>query len=444
MERDYLVTDRPMKALFVFSLPMILGNFFQQLYNTVDSAIVGRYVGEQALAAVGASYALTTVFISIAIGGGVGASVLVSRFFGAHAYDRMKESIYTAFVAFLVLSTVLGAFGYVSSRQIMAWLKTPAESLAMADVYLQIYFLGLPFLFMYNIISATFNALGKSRYPLVFLIFSSLLNVGLDIYMVRNLGWGVAGAAWATLISQGISAVLSYGVFLRLIRPLGQAPRYFSLDLFRKMGSIALPSILQQSIVSIGMMLVQSVVNSFGAAALAGFSAAMRIQYCCTVPMNAIGNAMSPYTGQNLGAGRKERVIEGYHSANKLVVLYALVILVVLEGWNEPIIRFFLGDKASPTALTTGTSFLQFVGFFISIIGFKMAVDGVLRGAGDMKLFTLANLTNLALRVVISVTLAPLFGIQMVWMAEPAGWAANWAISYYEYRTGKWEGKVKV
>lgn len=444
MERDYLVTDRPMKALFVFSLPMILGNFFQQLYNTVDSAIVGRYVGEQALAAVGASYALTTVFISIAIGGGVGASVLVSRFFGAHAYDRMKESIYTAFVVFLVLSTVLGAFGYVSSRQIMSWLKTPAESLAMADVYLQIYFLGLPFLFMYNIISATFNALGKSRYPLVFLIFSSLLNVGLDIYMVRNLGWGVAGAAWATLISQGISAVLSYGVFLRLIRPLGQAPRYFSLDLFRKMGSIALPSILQQSIVSIGMMLVQSVVNSFGAAALAGFSAAMRIQYCCTVPMNAIGNAMSPYTGQNLGAGRKERVIEGYHSANKLVVLYALVILVVLEGWNEPIIRFFLGDKASPTALATGTSFLQFVGFFISLIGFKMAVDGVLRGAGDMKLFTLANLTNLALRVVISVTLAPLFGIQMVWMAEPAGWAANWAISYYEYRTGKWEGKVKV
>ena len=207
MERDYLVTDRPMKALFVFSLPMILGNFFQQLYNTVDSAIVGRYVGEQALAAVGASYALTTVFISIAIGGGLGASVLVSRFFGAHAYDRMKESIYTAFVAFLVLSTVLGAFGYVSSRQIMAWLKTPAESLAMADVYLQIYFLGLPFLFMYNIISATFNALGKSRYPLVFLIFSSLLNVGLDIYMVRNLGWGVAGAAGATVLAQGCSAL---------------------------------------------------------------------------------------------------------------------------------------------------------------------------------------------------------------------------------------------
>lgn len=444
MNRDYLVTDPPMKALFLFSLPMILGNFFQQLYNTVDSAIVGRYVGETALAAVGASYALTTVFISIAIGGGVGASVIVSRYFGAHEYGPMKQAIYTAFLTFLGLSTLLGIFGYAASSQIMTWLKTPADSLGMAEAYLRIYFLGLPFLFMYNILSATFNALGKSRYPLYFLIFSSLLNVFLDIYMVRNLGWGVAGAAWATLISQGLSAVLSYGVFMHLIRELGSAPGYFSQTQLGKMTAIALPSILQQSIVSIGMMLVQGVVNSFGAAALAGYSSALRIQYVCTVPMNAIGNAMSPYTGQNLGARKVGRVLAGYHASNKLVVLYAVIILVVLETCNEPIIRFFLGDRASAVALETGTSFLKFVGFFISIIGFKMAVDGVLRGAGDMKLFTIANLTNLGLRILISLTLAPLYGIQMVWMAEPVGWSANWLISHYEYRSMRWIHKVKI
>ena len=272
----------PLKALFIFSLPMVLGNFFQQLYNTVDSAIVGRYVSEQALAAVGASYALTTVFISIAIGGGVGASVVISRYFGAHEYDKMKQAIYTAFIAFFLLSAILGLFGFVASHQIMSWLKTPADSLAMADTYLQIYFLGLPFLFMYNIIAATFNALGKSRYPLVFLIFSSLLNIGLDLYMVRNLGMGVAGAAWATLIAQGLSAVLSFAVFHNRLKKVGSAPSYYSGKVLHKMTKVALPSILQQSIVSIGMMLVQSVVNSFGSAALAGFSAAMRIQYVCT------------------------------------------------------------------------------------------------------------------------------------------------------------------
>lgn len=160
--------------------------------------------------------------------------------------------------------------------------------------------------------------------------------------------------------------------------------------------------------------------------------------------MNAIGNAISPYTGQNLGARKVDRVIQGYHSANKLVMLYAVIILIVLETCNEPIIRFFLGDQASATALETGTSFLKFVGFFISIIGFKMAVDGVLRGAGDMKLFTIANLTNLGLRIFISLTLAPIYGIQMVWMAEPVGWSANWLISYYEYHSRRWIDKVKL
>lgn len=444
MHRDYLTTESPMKALFLFSLPMILGNFFLQFYNTVDAAIVGRYVSEQALAAVGASYALTTVFISIAIGGGVGASVIVARYFGAKDYDHMKEAIYTSFVAFLVLSTLLGGFGYVFSRQIMVWLKTPADSIALADTYLGIYFIGLPFLFMYNIIAATFNALGKSRWPLAFLILSSLSNILMDIYMVKNLGMGVAGAAWATVIAQGVSAVLSFFVLLHSIAPLGRAASLFSLQQLHNMTTIALPSIFQQSVVSIGMMLVQSVVNSFGSAALAGFSAAMRIDYVCTVPMNAIGNALSPYTSQNLGAKQVDRVVEGYHSGNKLVAAYALALFIILQLWSEPLIKFFLPENYNPVALKTGTGLLTFTGCFFAMIGFKMAVDGVLRGSGDMKMFTIANMTNLTLRVCISVFLAPIFGIQMVWIATPIGWTANFLISYSEYRTGKWKTKLKL
>ena len=195
MENDYLIQKKPAAALLLFSLPMILGNLFQQLYTMADSAIVGRYVGEQALAAVGASYALTNIFICVAIGGGIGASVIVSRYFGAREYARMKLALYTACLAFLGVSILLGGAGLAFSQSIMRLLKTPADVLDMAVEYLNIYFLGLPFLFLYNVLSSMFNALGKSRIPLYFLIFSSVFNVVLDILMVTKFHMGVAGVA---------------------------------------------------------------------------------------------------------------------------------------------------------------------------------------------------------------------------------------------------------
>ena len=218
MNQDYLIKKKPMYALALFALPMIIGNLFQQTYTMVDSAIVGRYVSEQALAAVGASYSLTNVFICVAIGGGMGASVVVSRHFGAKAYDRMKTAVYTALLTFLVISILLGSVGLLCGKWIMNLLQTPSDVLDLSVVYLNIYFLGLPFLFMYNVLSAMFNALGKSRIPLYFLVFSSIFNVGLDIFMVKSLHMGVSGVAWATLIAQGISAVLSFCVLLRTLR----------------------------------------------------------------------------------------------------------------------------------------------------------------------------------------------------------------------------------
>ncbi|MDD4849332.1 MAG: MATE family efflux transporter [Gemmiger sp.] len=440
MEKEYLIRTPPARALLTLALPMIIGNLFQQFYNMADSVIVGRFVGEEALAAVGASYSLTNVFISIAIGGGVGASVITAQMFGSRNYTRMRRSVSTALVAFLVLGLVLGGVGLRFSSTFMAWLQTPANVLGDATTYLDIYFLGLPFLFMYNVLSALFNSLGKSRIPLYLLVFSSLFNVALDLYMVRVLGLGVAGVAWATLIAQGVSAVASFVIFLRVLHgyPAKGAGLCFDTKEFGRMNRIALPSILQQSTVSIGMMLVQSVVNSFGSEVLAGYSASMRIESLCIVPMAAIGNAFSSYTAQNLGAGQQGRVARGYHVGYGIVAAIAAGICLVTQACATPLISLFMDTDSSAVALATGTACTRFTGLFYLLIGLKMMTDGLLRGAGDMPMFTVANLVNLGLRVVLAVTLAPRFGIQMVWFAVPIGWLANYLISFAEYRTGKW------
>lgn len=437
---DYLLKKKPFYALLVFALPMILGDLFQQGYIMVDSAIVGRYVSEQALAAVGACNALVHIFTCIALGGGIGASVNVSRYFGAGNFQKMKTAINTALISFLAVSLVLTSGGLLLGRQLMIWLNTPADALELAVTYLNIYFLGLPLVFMYNVFSALFNALGKSRIPLAFLIGSSLINVVLDYHLVHDLSMGVAGAAWATLIAQGVAACLSFLVFLwEMGHYEGKAQRKFDLREMTSMASIALPSIFQQCTITIGILLVQSVVNSFGSQALAGFSAAARINAICAVPMSAIGNALSSYTAQNLGAGQKERVVQGYHAANWMVGAFALIIVVACQLFYELFISFFLGETGTPVALSTGQRAIRFTGCFYGILGWKMAVDGVLRGSGDVRMFTVANLVNITIRVTVSVTLAPIFGIAMVWVADPIGWLANYLISSAQYRTGKWK-----
>jgi len=445
MTDDYLIQKKPFNALLIFSLPIIIGNLFQQTYTMADSAIAGRFVGERALAAIGASYSLTNIFICVAIGGGIGASVIVSQYFGARKYAEMKAAIYTALIAFLIISVLLGIIGLIFSRSIMTALNTPEDTLDMAAEYLNIYFIGLPFLFMYNVLSAIFNALGRSKIPLAFLIFSSLFNILLDWISVTAFHMGIAGVAWATLIAQGISALLSFLLLKVQLRKIeGSCNTVFSIKEILPMSKIALPSILQQSTVSIGMMLVQSVVNRFGSETLAGFSAAMRIESICVVPMTGIGNAVSSYTAQNIGADRKKRVVEGYHAANKMVLCCAAVICIALEFFHRPIIEMFLGSNGTAAALATGNSYLMFMGWFFCLIGFKMAVDGLLRGAGDMKMFTLANLVNLIIRVTLAMTLTPFFGIAVVWYAVPIGWSANWVISYAQYRTGKWQLKAAI
>ncbi|MDE7477890.1 MAG: MATE family efflux transporter [Lachnospiraceae bacterium] len=439
--KENLITQPPARSLFFFALPMIIGNLFQQFYNMADSIIVGNLVGEDALAAVGASYSFTTVFIMIAIGGGIGASVLTSQYLGAGHYKEMKSSVYTFLITFAVFSTLLAILGLAVNPIVLRLLKTPENIMTDAVSYLQIYFVGLPFMFMYNILSANFNALGRSKIPLFLLIFSSILNILLDLWMVGSLNLGVSGAAIATVIAQGIAAVISFVILMRLLSAYlveGQVTRFRS-DMFVTGVKVAIPSIVQQSIVSIGMLLTQSAVNQFGSSALAGYSAGTRLESLCIVPMIATGNAMSTFTAQNLGAGKPERVRQGYHAAYRIIIGFGVLIIAVSQFFYNPILSAFVEQDASAVAFETGTSYFRFIGFFFSFLGFKAITDGILRGAGDIKVYMIANLINLAIRVTVAQLCSPIWGIQMIWYAVPMGWTVNYLISYFWYRTGNWE-----
>lgn len=456
--RADLTQGSPAKSLLWFAFPLIVGNLFQQFYNMADSMIVGNFVSEDALAAVGASYALTTVFIMIAIGGGNGAAVLTSQYLGAGRYRKLRTSVSTALITFLGVSMVLGLAGQLLNHRILTALRTPENVLAQAELYLGIYFMGLPFLFMYNVLASVFNALGDSRTPLYLLIFSSLLNIIFDILSVTWLGMEVDGVAIATVMAQGISACISFGLLLKKLRgyPLkdaGEEPEseeekeepvrapLFDGQMLIAGTRIAVPTILQQSIVSIGMLLVQSVVNDFGSAALAGYSAGSRIESICVVPMIGTGNAVATFTAQNMGAGDTGRVRLGYRASYGIIAVFAVVTAVILTGFNRPIIAGFLGGAPSPEALATGTGYLSFIAFFVILLGAKACSDGVLRGSGDVLVFTLGNLVNLAIRVTAAFTLAPVVGVAAVWYAVPIGWLVNYLISFSRYLTGRWMRK---
>ena len=359
---EYLITDAPLKALTVFAMPMILGSFFQQIYNMADSIIVGQFVGSSALAAVGACAALTNVFICVALGAGVGAGVLVSRYFGAREYGKMKTIVSTSLLSFLILSIVLGIFGFCFSRWMMSTLQTPADILDDAVLYLRVYFVGFPFLFMYNILSTMFTSIGESKIPLGLLIFSSVLNIFMDLWMVAGLDLGVFGAALATLIAQGISAVFSLLIFLYRMRRYKSSFQRFDWRELHSMLQIAVPSVLQQSTVSIGMMIVQAVVNPFGTQALAGYAATMRVENVFSLIFVSIGNAVSPYVSQNLGANKPQRIKKGYQAALVLDVCFAALAFIVIETLHTQISSLFLGKDGTALAYQVSGDYMRWLG----------------------------------------------------------------------------------
>ena len=414
-KEEYLITDAPLKALTVFAMPMILGSFFQQVYNMADAIIVGQFVGSAALAA-------------------VGAGVLVSRYFGAREYGKMKTIVSTSLLSFLILSIALGVFGFCFSHSMMSALQTPADILDDAVLYLRVYFVGFPFLFMYNILSTMFTSIGESKIPLGLLIFSSILNIFMDLWMVAVLGLGVFGAALATLIAQGISAVFSFLIFFYRMRRYKSNFRLFDWRELHSMLRVAVPSVLQQSTVSIGMMIVQAVVNPFGTQALAGYAATMRVENVFSLIFVSIGNAVSPYVSQNLGANKPERIKKGYQAALVLDACFAVIAFLIIATLQTQISSLFLGKDGTALAYQVSGDYMKWLSYFFIFMGIKMATDGVLRGLGIMRPFLIANMVNLAIRLSVALICAPRFGIAFVWLAVPAGWFANFLISYAALR----------
>ena len=444
--KNNMITGNPARAMLIFALPMILANLFQQLYNLADSLIVGNYVGEDALAAVGASFSITMLFICIAIGFGMGCSVVISQFLGAGKINRMKTAVNTALISIFAISIVLMFVGLFISRPILKLMGTPQNILSDADVYLRIYFWGLPFLFMYNVISSIFNALGKSTIPLFFLIFSSVLNVVLDLYFIRSLNAGIKGAAYATLIAQALSAVLSFIFLMNNLKKTehsGEVSK-FSGKLLKNMCRVAIPSTVQQSIVSVGMLLIQAAVNSFGSSFMAGYTAACKIDSMAIMPIVAVGNAMSTFAAQNIGAKKTERIKSGYFSSLLMITVISGIILGIVYFFKVPIISAFLDSESGQKAIDAGVKYLSIISFCYIFMGLMNCTNGILRGAGDASFFLVASVISLGVRVAMVYTFVGAAGSVIIAWAAPAGWLASFIFGLVRVLQGGWKNKSLV
>ena len=439
MNKD-LSVGRPETVLWRFCVPLFGSIIFQQLYNIADSLVAGKFIGETALASVGNSYEVTLIFIAFAFGCNIGCSVVVSQFFGAKDYGQMKTAVSTACIASAVICAALMAVGVVGSDALLRMINTPAEAFADSKLYLDIYVMGLPFVFFYNIATGIFSALGDSRTPFLFLAASSTANIGVDILFVTAFHMGVSGVAWATFLCQGISCVLAMAVVFRRMKKI-QAPgkfQWFSLPVFRKLAAIAVPSILQQSFVSVGNIIIQSVINGFGTGVMAGYSAAVKMNNLVITSFTTLGNGISNYTAQNIGAGKLSRVKEGFRAGVKLVWLLCVPLVLLYFFAGRYLLYLFL-DEPTVTALSVGSIFLRILSPFYFVVSTKLVADGILRGAEQMKKFMLTTFTDLILRVALALVLSktPL-GSTGIWCAWPMGWSIATAGSVYFYRTGYW------
>lgn len=435
-----LTVGEPEKVLWRFCLPLFGSIIFQQLYNIADSFTVGKFVGEDALAAVGNSYEITLIFIAFAFGCNIGCSVIVSRLFGTKDYGEMKTAVYTSLIATGVLCGVLMLFGIFGCDGLLELIHTPQRVFADSALYLDIYIWGLPFLFFYNVCTGIFSALGDSRTPFVFLACSSLSNIFMDILFVQAFHMGVAGVAWATFLCQGVSCLLAVTVVLKRLAAIKteRKVKIFSWSLLGRIAVIAIPSILQQSFVSVGNIVLQSVINGFGPSVMAGYSAAIKLNNLVITSLTTLGNGISNFTSQNIGAGKLHRVKQGFRAGRKMVWMLCLPLTLLYLLAGRFLVYIFMEDITG-TAIDTGVMFLRIVSPFYFVISVKLVADGVLRGAGLMGRFMISTFTDLILRVALAVLLSVSFQDTGIWCAWPVGWVLGTALSVLFYKRGPWK-----
>lgn len=445
MNKD-LTVGNPTKVLWLFCMPLFGSIIFQQLYNIADSFVAGKFIGENALAAVGNSYEITLIFIAFAFGCNIGCSVVVSEFFGAKRYGDVKTTVYTAFIASGVICLALMAIGVFGCDMLLHLINTPAEAIDDSALYLDIYIFGLPFVFLYNVSTGIFSALGDSKTPFIFLAASSLSNIAADIWFVKGFGMGVDGVAWATFMCQGVSCVLAVAFVLKRLQEIKTTDKHkiFDKNILMKISKIAIPSILQQSFISVGNIIIQGVINGFGTAIMAGYSASVKLNNLVITSFTTVGNGISNYTAQNIGANKLKRVKQGFWAGLKMVWILCIPLVLMYFFGGKYLIPIFI-DNPSAEALSSGLVFLRILSPFYFVVAAKLVADGILRGAGLMVKFMIATFTDLILRVslafILSGTTLQSTGI---WCAWPIGWSVAAIVSIAFYTATKWEDKKRA
>ncbi len=441
--RDFTVGSEA-KIILNFSIPLVVGNLFQNLYNIVDSIIVGNYLGKEALGAVGASFPIIFTLMSLIIGIGSGASTVVSQYFGAKQMTKVAKTIDTIFIFFLGASLIVSSLGIYFAEDIFRLLQLPEEILPEAVNYMSIYLSGMFFFFGFNGITSILRGLGDSKTPLYFMVISTLANIFLDLLFVVVFGWGIKSVAIATVVAHA-GAFFAAAWYLNRKHPvikLSFRKYLFDRDIFKSCVRIGLPTGFQQSFVAFGMMAIMAIVNGFGTNAVAAYAAAIRIDSFAKMPAITFSSALSSFTGQNLGAFKEDRAKKGLKITLLFSLVYSISISIIILFFGEYLIQFFTSDQG---VIAIGQDYLVIVSSFYLLLAIMFTLTGFLRGAGATFIPMLTTLASLYLfRIPMAYFLSDHIGVNGIWWAEPTGWMAGTLILIAYYYSGKWRGKEVV
>lgn len=432
------------KLILSFTLPLIGGNLLQQIYSLADSLIVGNFAGQNALASVGTSFPVTFLLLALATGLTNGVGIMAAQFYGGKNADSFRKNLSTGCFTLLGAGILITILGILLSRPILAGLLRVDESiLPDALTYLRIYCVGLVFQFAYNAFAAILRSIGDSRSTMYFLLISTVLNIVLDLIFVRF--WEVAGVAWATVIAQAVSAVVA-GIYLfRRVELAKFRKNEFVFDkaMFATSLRLGIPTSIQQCSVGLGMVLMQRLINSFGVDITAAVSASMKLESFAMVPIMMFYMGLSNFTGQNMGAGKVDRIRRGYHQSLVMAMITCggIILLLIFAG---PLAIGLFNMNEAATAI--GVEYLQTLAGFFLIFCLMYITNGVLQGSGDVTWPTAASMTSLAVRVIIANIMAtvPAIGYRSIFWSIPVGWACGTAIVFIRYLTGKWKDKGVV
>jgi len=430
------------RLIWRFAVPMLIGNVFQQLYQVVDSIIVGNVLGKEALASVGATFPIIFALIALIIGLGSGFGIVISQYFGAQQMNKVKRTISTMFIALGILSIAMSIIGISLSTPILKLLKLPDELMHDASTYLNIYLGGILVFFGYNGTSAVLRGLGDSKTPLVFLIISTVANIILDLLFVVVFEWGIAGAAWATVVSTA-GAFITAAIYLNrthAILNFRLSEMKFDKMIFKQGVRIGLPTGLQQTFVAFGMMAIMGIVNGFGTDVIAAYSVGFRIDSFASLPAMALSAALATFTGQNLGAGKDHRVKKGLIATLLMATAFCIVLVTTIIAFRQHIVGVFNSD---PEVIRIGSEYLTIVNLFYFFFILMFIFYGVLRGAGATLVPMFISVLSLwIIRVPLAAVLSKHMGETGIWWSVPIAWAVGMTGAFIYYISGKWKGKV--